>query len=290
MPYNNSHIKGWVRLFIFIIIYLFFGVLFYFIGKLLIGAETLKNPQDVSLQERWITSGIDLIAFFCTAWICMKFIDQESFANLGFKIKNRMKEIITGLLLGGGIMGFAYVSLLMGNQIVFKSLNFNFQNLFYLLLLYTIVSVKEELVFRGYFLRNLMYSFGIPIALVASSVFFALVHGFNPNINMIGYLNLTLAGIMLGLPYVYDKNLWLPIALHFSWNFFQSLFGFNVSGIKTYSIIEFSKPEDNIINGGSFGFEGSVISVIIQVLVILSLYFWYERKKNIKTQHNIPIE
>ncbi len=290
MPYNNSHIKGWVRIFIFITFYLFFGVLFYFVGELLIDTDTVKTFEEADTKEKLITSVIDLIAFFCTAWVCMKFIDHEPFINLGFRIKNRIKDIGIGIALGAAIMGFAYVGLLLAHQIEFKGYSFNFQNLLYLLLLYVVVSVKEELVFRGYVQRNLTYSFGVPIALMVSSVFFAIVHGFNPNIDTLGYLNLFLAGVMLGLPYVFSKNLWLPIALHFSWNFFQSLFGFNVSGIDTYSFIEFSIPQENLINGGSFGFEGSILAITIQVLVILSLYFWYKKRKNIKNQPDIVLE
>jgi len=75
-----------------------------------------------------------------------------------------------------------------------------------------------------------MYSFGKPIALVVSAILFSIMHGQNPAFDYLAFINLFLAGVMLGLPYIFNKNLWFPIALHFSWNFFQSLFGFKVSG------------------------------------------------------------
>ena len=41
-------------------------------------------------------------------------------------------------------------------------------------------------------------------------------------------------------------------------DFFQVMFGFNVSGMDTYSLIEFEIIENNNINGGDFGFEGHI--------------------------------
>jgi hypothetical protein len=35
--------------------------------------------------------------------------------------------------------------------------------------------------------------------------------------------------------------------MHLSWNLFQTLFGFNVSGKDTYSIIEFNITEENLL-------------------------------------------
>ena len=124
-----------------------------------------------------------------------------------------------------------------------------------------------------------MYSFNKYVALILSSFLFSILHGLNPDFSFISFIDLFLAGIMLGLPYTFNKNLWFPIALHFSWNFFQSLFGFNVSGLDSYSLIEFSIPEPNLINGGGFGFEGSILSMIMQVIVIVVMYVVYNRNQ-----------
>ena len=90
--------------------------------------------------------------------------------------------------------------------------------------------------------------------------------------------NIFLAGFFLGASYIFTKNLWFPIALHFSWNFFQSMFGFKVSGLDSYSIIEFTIPENNMLNGGEFGFESSLLSIII--LIIGTFIIWNYFKKN----------
>ncbi|MDA9294917.1 CPBP family intramembrane metalloprotease [Flavobacteriaceae bacterium] len=152
-------------------------------------------------------------------------------------------------------------------------------------LLFTIVAIVEETLLRGYVLRNLMYSFNKYIALIWSSILFSLMHGFNPIIDTFALIELFLAGILLGQSYIHTKNLWFPIALHFSWNFFQTHFGFNVSGQDTYSLIEFSIVENNLWNGGDFGFEGSWLSIISSIIMII-LVERYFKKTAIKNSHN----
>lgn len=209
----------------------------------------------------------------------MKFIDKEKFVNLGFQVKDRMKDISFGLLLGFLIIGSGLVLLLALNQVEFQKMQFNFKELLLAVLMYIIVAITEEVLFRGYVLRNFMNSFNNYIALVISSVFFALAHGFNPDMDWFSFLSIFLAGILLGASYIYTKNLWFPIALHFSWNFFQTFFGFNVSGQEFYSFIVITINSKNRINGGDFGFEGSILSLIAQLLVITLIFFYYEHIK-----------
>ena len=92
------------------------------------------------------------------------------------------------------------------------------------------------------------------------------------------YTSLFSAGILLGATYIYTKNLWFPIAIHFSWNFFQSIYGFKVSGQNTYSVFNFDITQNNRLNGGDFGFEGSYFSLIAEVLLIIGIFYYYRRK------------
>ena len=84
----------------------------------------------------------------------------------------------------------------------------------------------------------------------------------------------------MGVSYVFTKNLWFPVALHFSWNFFQSMFGFRVSGLDSYSIIEFSIVENNLLNGGEFGFESSILSIGILIMGTYLIFKYFKKSKN----------
>ena len=209
-------------------------------------------------------------------WLFMKFIDKQPFVQIGLQTKGRLKEFNYGILLGFIIMTTAFLFLLSINEIVFSNFSFSLDKVLLSVILFVGVSIFEEVVFRGYLLKNLLESFNPFVALFISSIFFSLIHGSNPNVTTLGLCNIFLAGFFLGASYVFTKNLWFPIGLHFSWNFFQAMFGFKVSGLDSYSIIEFTIPENNILNGGEFGFESSILSFLIILFSTILIWKYYK--------------
>jgi membrane protease YdiL (CAAX protease family) len=141
------------------------------------------------------------------------------------------------------------------------------------------VAFTEELMFRGYILGNLMQSMNKWLALILSSLVFAVVHVANPDIGFIPVLNIFLAGIFLGLNFLYTKNLWYSIALHFSWNFMQGpILGYDVSGYKLQGFFSQTITGPTYITGGEFGFEGSVVCSALLIIATLILYYIFERR------------
>lgn len=287
MKYQNSHIKGWLRVIIAFIGYIFVSVSLHPFITRLSGIEPYVSMSERTDLQKVILLISDTLIVFTVLWVLLKFIDLESFTEIGLKIKNRTSDVFYGLLTGLVIMGLGYSLLFTLDEISFSNFNFNLKDFILLGIIHTLVAVKEEVLLRGYILKNLNYSFGKIAALISSAILFSLLHGFNPNFNFMAFVNLFLAGVMLGLPYLYSKNLMFPIALHFSWNFFQSLFGFNVSGIDSYSLIEFNISDANKLNGGSFGFEGSILSIIVQILMIVLLYKYYTNNQQTKLSQKL---
>lgn len=271
--------KGWQRILLIILPYIFIVGIFQLIGGLIAGVDMTIFDAEKTSRQQLTTSVFDLAGTFLVLWIFMKFIDKEHFIKLGFQTKNRLKEFITGITIGLIIMAIGYFLLIYFKEIFFIKVNFDFKELIISILLFTIVAVVEETLFRGYILKNLMISFNKHIALIVSSILFSLMHSFNPNVDLFSLFDLFLAGIVLGLSYIYTKNLWFPIAMHLSWNLFQTLLGFNVSGQDLYSIIEFKTNGENLINGGAFGFEGSYLSIIAEIITIIGIGIYYSRKK-----------
>ncbi|MBC8299463.1 MAG: CPBP family intramembrane metalloprotease [Flavobacteriaceae bacterium] len=270
--------SGWIKSllsFFLLVVPQFFGG----IVLLLLGYDLSKiNNANINLNTMITLEYSMIISMGIMLWIFMKFIDKQPLIEIGLQTKGRLKEFNYGLIMGLVIMAFAYVSLSLIGEIVFENYTFNLQKIFLSIILFVGVSVFEEVIFRGYMLKNLLESFNPYVALFISSIFFSLIHGSNPNVTTLGLCNIFLAGFFLGASYIFTKNLWFPIALHFSWNFFQSMFGFKVSGLDSYSIIEFTIPENNMLNGGEFGFESSFLSIII--LIIGTFIIWNYFKKN----------
>lgn len=273
----NSQINGWIRILSFILPYIIVVGIFQFIGAAILDVDILDINSIKSSFQHFIINLFGLIGLILLLWFFMKFVDNEKFINLGFHLKKQSKIFYLGLFLGFFIMGFAYLLLSQMEEIKYVKTVFKIKEILFSMALFIIVAINEEVLMRGYVLRNLMYSFDKFTALIISSILFSLIHGFNPNMDLFSYLNLFLAGILLGSTYIFTKNLWFPIALHFSWNFFQTLFGFNVSGQDLYSLIEFKIAKPNIINGGFFGFEGSIFCVVFQLVFITAILVYYNK-------------
>jgi len=275
---KNITNNDWLRLFVIIIPYVLIVGVFQIIGYNIVGVSLIIEDKEFTSYQRVVITFSTLIGTIITLVLFMKFVDKEPFKNLGLHWKGKSKDLLIGVLLGAVIMCFAYFFLISLEGIVFEKIVISWKDIFYGVLVFACVSFSEELLFRGYVLKNFMSSFNKYFALILSSLLFALMHGANPNIDFIPLINLFLAGILLGTSYIYTKNLWFPIGLHFAWNLFQTFFGFNVSGKSFYSIIEFKTLGSDLMTGGAFGLEGSIFSIVIQIFLIFALVVYFERK------------
>ncbi len=131
--------------------------------------------------------------------------------------------------------------------------------------------VGEELVFRGAIYRLLEESFGTLVALIVSGALFGLVHLGNPSATLYSSAAVALeAGLLLGAAYTMTRSLWLPIGLHFAWNFTEGgIFGAAVSGNTMKGLIDAPLSGPELYTGGGFGPENSVIAVGVCVTIAL---------------------
>ena len=281
---NIKNHNGWIKSLLAFFFLLFIPQTLGVVILLIAGYDLSKmSSGKIDLNTMIILEYSMIFFMVILLWLFMKFIDKQPFIQIGLQTKGRLKEFNYGIFLGFIIMGAAFLFLFSINEIVFVDFSFNLNKVLLSIILFTGVSVFEEVVFRGYMLKNLLESFNPYLALFISSIFFSLIHGYNPNVTTLGLCNIFLAGFFLGASYVFTKNLWFPIALHFSWNFFQSMFGFKVSGLDSYSIIEFTIPENNMLNGGEFGFESSYLSIIILILGIFIIWNYFKNNSLIES-------
>ncbi|NJM41214.1 MAG: CPBP family intramembrane metalloprotease [Anaerolineae bacterium] len=126
----------------------------------------------------------------------------------------------------------------------------------------------EEIIFRGILYRIIEESLGTWIALISTSLFFGFAHAANPNATLFSSMAIALeAGLMLGITYTLTKRLWVPIGIHFAWNWAQGgIYGVNVSGIAIDGWLKSQLVGPELISGGNFGAEGSIVAVIICLL------------------------
>ncbi len=78
------------------------------------------------------------------------------------------------------------------------------------------------------------------------------------------------------------SNIWIACGLHGTWNFIlYGIMGLSLSGSKINSdgIMKFETNSSNIMNGGIYGIEASIITtVILGVVVIVLVKHWQNRR------------
>jgi len=96
------------------------------------------------------------------------------------------------------------------------------------------------------------------------------MHLGNDHFNWIGFTNILLGGLLMALFFILYRNIWICTGLHAGWNFVQaSLLDFNVSGIDVHSLVQFSVVGYPRLTGASFGYEGSLVAVVLQILALI---------------------
>jgi membrane protease YdiL (CAAX protease family) len=139
-----------------------------------------------------------------------------------------------------------------------------------------VAAVGEEIVFRGVVFRIVEEGFGTLVALVFSAGLFGVLHGFNHGASTVSTVAIALeAGILLAAAYTATRSLWLPIGLHFGWNFTEGgVFGAAVSGNAAHGLVSSTLSGDALWTGGAFGPEASVAAVgvcLAASLVLLAI-------------------
>ena len=149
---------------------------------------------------------------------------------------------------------------------------FNVAVVYRLLMTYFVVAVGEEIVFRGIMFRLLDSQFNVWVALLISAVVFGIAHIINPNATVVSTIGISLAsGVLFGLLFKYYRTLWVPIGIHWSWNFVQgTVTGSPVSGmVPDYSILNSVTSGPELLTGGSFGPEASIILMILGLVLCI---------------------
>src|SRR5579883_2918895 len=136
-----------------------------------------------------------------------------------------------------------------------------------------VMSLAQEVVFRGYAFQRLMDSIGPTLAALFMPLLFAVIHMMNTNASAASVLVTILLGWLLSIAYLRTRALWVPWGIHFAWNASMALlFGLPVSGMTTFNpVISSNTVGPPWLTGGDYGPEGSAIAVIVALLLMIVL-------------------
>ena len=126
--------------------------------------------------------------------------------------------------------------------------------------------IFEELFFRGVVFRSVEDLMGTWIALIVSSLLFGFLHLLNPGGTLEGAIYISIeAGLLLAAAYLVTRRLWMSIGFHMAWNYTQSaIFSGTVSGgVSEPGLIRSTIEGPDLLTGGSFGLESSILALIL---------------------------
>jgi membrane protease YdiL (CAAX protease family) len=214
-----------------------------------------------------------LIAF--TLWT---YVDRQPTEALGFHFASRWwLQLILGILLSSIVLGLIIgIEVLLG-WVILEPV-FLTQPLWviaglvaYFAIWQALVAGAEEFVSRGYIQQNLATRLTIPLAILGSAIMFAVFHvpgivyRMLPSLAAIVMLaNLLLGGIMLGLAFSRTRFLWLPIGLHFGWNYML----YHIAGFGGNGLFEPQNLGPSILTGGTMGPEGGLLGTLAFLFLI----------------------
>ena len=178
-----------------------------------------------------------------------------------------------GVSVGAGF-GFLLFSLIVGIAALFDVYNIvgpggTDQVIPSLIAIAILPGFTEELLFRGILFRFLEQFGGSWFALALTSALFGLAHIFNDNATALSSFAIAIeAGVLLGGAYMLTRSLWMPIGLHAAWNFTQgAIYDVPVSGFDQQGLVTAQLSGPEILSGGAFGLEASVIAMVIATAV-----------------------
>jgi len=290
------------------------GVLIVFIGWQFIGAgplvlvllakaiETGDYPTDMASISNLLGSNLffflillTFVIAFLTLYLTVRFLHKQSFLSLSTSRKKIDWKRVAFVFFLWAIISVVFIGL-----DIFLSPEdyvYNFQpGPFFVLLLLALILIPIQTSFEEYFMRGyLMQGIGISVKnkwvpLLATSLFFGLLHIFNPEVAKIGYGVMVFyigTGLFLGILTLMDEGLELALGFHAANNLTAALLvTADWTAFQTNSLYrDISEPE--------IGWEVFAPVFIIYPILLLILskkYGWTNWKERLTGKVLPPIE
>ncbi len=272
MPNTSSPTKPILEATLFCFVFTGLFILFSF-AKSFVPAE----------YERAAHGIVGTLVALLSTYIFLK-VDKKSFSDIGLRFENNtLQKFVVGVLLGLVLMGvLTFAAITMGGFRMES--NTNSSVLSFLLLTAPLIPLAfmEELGFRAYPLVLLQDKAGARVAILVTSVLFALYHVANGWALQNAFLGAGVWGLIYGAAAVYGKGIALPTGLHYAANLCTSAFGINAEGSNLWILTS--------ADGSSLEtYQSSTLEILLPQISLLVLGIaaleWVARK----TPHSHPL-
>ncbi len=238
------------------------------VGALLAGNLAIENSTAIAA----LNAGVAVFAACFSYWVLVRLIEGRSVTELSARYA--VPELFLGMLIGAGFISSVMAVLYIAG--FFEINGVRSADLLVAPLMAAIATgFIEEIALRGVVFRIIEEWLGTWISLLFSAALFGALHLGNDNATLIAALAIALeAGVLLAAVYMVTRRLWVVIGLHAGWNFtLGGIYGGAVSGFEQEGLLDAAIAGPDLITGGAFGVEASVVTIIIGL--ILALFFLF---------------
>ena len=271
----------------------FTGILVYSVYLRFESTTPLSQPASRTLGLAIVT-----VASVAIAW----FVDRRYRRDMGLELDRRWwLDAAAGLVVGLGMVAAVVATLRIAGM---ASIGGPYRpsgatvtvggdsaalGLLYGFAFFLAVATLEEFAVRGYLLTNVAEGLrgyvgtdrtAVWAAVLGTAGLFGALHAANPGGSWLSFLNIALAGVLLGVAYAATGRLAFPIGLHTTWNFgLGPLFGLPVSGLGAdTALVPVRVDGPRLVTGGSFGPEGGLVMLVALATGAGMLAWWVDRR------------
>ncbi len=244
--------------------------LFLIVWGVLYAPLLIPVARKFTVEEPFVRLYFELtgaVTILAAAWIMVHFIDRRPFTSIGFIRQHVVRDLSTGIAMGSAMMAMCVAVLTAAGWAEWLPVpRFSVGVLALAAVSMIANTATQEVLARGYVQQTFDFELGTRNSILLSACFFTLLHA-GVIRAVLPAMNLFAAGILLGVAYAGTGNLWLPIGIHFAWNFLQGpILGLLVTGQNvstSHPMLQVDGPA--ILTGGSFGIEGGLLALIVTV-------------------------
>lgn len=250
-------------------------------------ADNIIKPSAEPLKT--ILFLLDTTISFVLLFVVFRLYTRWMENRKALELSGRMapKEFGMGFAISFGLVGLIVLIMDVLGYYKIQSLNSYYFIVIYGFFLFGMKAFVEELIFRLIVFKLTEELLGSWIALGVVACLFGLAHLGNPGATIWSSLAIVIiGGLFYTVAYMYTRRIWFALGIHMSWNYFQAgIFGMPCSGITHDSLIQPTIEGPELITGGSFGIEMSLIAVLLCLIVAVII----SRKVIIEKQTIRPV-
>ncbi len=250
----------------------------FFIGWSVVVGFIIPDNQNPAIW-RFFAELIPLIAIFGFTAI-FYFVENR-------KVKMRIVSnpiisstigLATGVIWLGCTMGLFYILGIM------NLININNVDMLWLWILSAFINViMQELLVRGYLFQVIKSKHNLIAATIVSTILFTALHGGAISAGIIPTLNVITMSLLMTVLLELTQSMIAPIIAHAFWNIIGAIILGSVSLASDYPhLINTEFVGNSIFSGGALKFEGSIIVLAINIILIGVCFYIYKKKSTIK--------